>query len=132
MDRSSHARIRPLLGGLWAVAWVGIAVLLLVPVPVPAPGRSDLLVHFALFGGMAFAAIGFSRRAGQLAGLALLTIFGGTLLEFLQNLTAYRSFDLTDAAANALGATSGFGLAVIVLARWLRPSDPVLAADERP
>jgi hypothetical protein len=131
MDRSYAARLRPLLAALWAVAWVGVAVLLLLPMPVSGPGRSDLLVHFLLFGGMAFAAIGFSRRAGQLAGLALLTIVGGTALEFAQKLVAYRSFDLTDAAANALGATSGFGLAVIVLALWLRPAESPLAADEQ-
>jgi VanZ family protein len=130
MDRSIQARIRPLLAASWAIAWVGVAALLLLPVPVASPGRSDLLVHFGLFAGMAFAAIAFSRRAGQLAGLALLTIIGGTALEFAQKLVAYRSFDLTDAAANALGATSGFALAVIVLALWLRPGGPGRATDE--
>jgi glycopeptide antibiotics resistance protein len=130
MDRSIQARIRPLLAASWAIAWVGVAALLLLPVPVASPGRSDLLVHFGLFAGMAFAAIAFSRRPSQLAGLALLTIVGGTALEFAQKLVAYRSFDLTDAAANALGATSGFALAVLVLALWLRPGEPELPADE--
>ena len=107
MHRSFHAKIRPLLAALWAIAWVGVAALLLLPVPVSTPDRSDLLVHFLLFAGMAFAAVGFSRRRGQLAGLAVLTIVGGTALEFAQQLVAYRSFDLTDAAANVLGATVG-------------------------
>lgn len=129
MHRWSHAKIRPLLAALWALAWVGVAALLLLPMPVAAPDRSDLLVHFLLFAGMAFATIGFTRRAGHLAALALLTIACGTALEIAQQLVAYRTFDLTDAAANLLGATSGYALALIVLVLWLRPADPKLATN---
>jgi VanZ family protein len=130
MHRSFEAKTRPLLAALWAAAWVGVAALLLLPVPVSAPDRSDLLVHFLLFAGMAFGAIGFSRRVSQLAGLALLTIVCGTALELAQQLVAYRSFDLTDAAANVLGAMSGYALAVIVLVLWLRPADAELATSD--
>ena len=130
MHPSFAAKIRPLLAALWATAWVGVAALLLLPMPVAAPDRSDLVAHFLLFAGMAFGAIGFSRRARQLAGLALLTIAGGTALELAQQLVAYRSFDPVDAAANVLGALSGYALAVIVLVLWLRPAEPELAADE--
>lgn len=130
MHRSFAARIRPLLAAVWATAWVGVAALLLLPMPAAAPDRTDLLAHFLLFAGMAFGAIGFSRRASQLAGLALLTIVGGTVLELAQQLVAYRSFDLADAAANVLGALSGYALAVIVLVLWLRPGDPELATND--
>jgi VanZ family protein len=130
MHRLSFARIRPLLAALWALAWVGVAALLLLPVPVSAPDRSDLLAHFLLFAGMAFAAAGFSRRPGRLAGLALLTMALATALEFAQRLVAYRSFDLTDAAVNVLGAASGYGLALVVLTLWLRPADPGLATTD--
>jgi VanZ family protein len=130
MDRLFHPRIRRLLATLWAFAWIGVAFLLLLPMPIEAPDRSDLVVHFLLFGGMAFAAIGFSRRVGQLGGLALLTITASIALEFAQKLVPYRTFDLTDAAANALGATFGFALAVLVLALWLRPADPEFATGE--
>ena len=130
MHRSLPTRIRPLLAALWAAAWVGVAGLLLLPMPAPAPDHSDLLAHYLLFAGMAFAALGFSRRPGQLAGVALLTIAGGTALELAQQLVPYRSFDLTDAAANVLGATSGYALAVIVLVLWLRPAGPELATND--
>ena len=130
MHRSFAAKMRPLLAALWAAAWLGVAALLLLPMPVAAPDRSDLVAHFLLFAGMAFGAIGFSRRARQLAGLALLTIAGGTALELAQQLVAYRSFDPVDAAANVLGAMSGYALAVIVLVLWLRPAEPELAADD--
>ena len=43
----------------------------------------------------------------------------------------YRTFDLTDAAANALGATSGFALALVVLLLWIRPADPARARGAR-
>ncbi|HUH03981.1 MAG TPA: VanZ family protein [Kofleriaceae bacterium] len=129
MHRSFDAKIRPLLAGLWAAAWVGVAALLLLPMPVSTPDRGDLLLHFLLFAGMAFGAIGFCRRASQLAGLALLTIVCGTVLELAQQLVAYRSFDLADAAANVLGAISGYALAMIVLVLWLRPAAAELAAD---
>ena len=130
MHRWLPTRIRPLLAALWAAAWVGVAGLLLLPMPVAAPDRSDLLAHFLLFAGMAFGAIGFSRRARQLAGLALLTIVGGAALELAQQLVAYRSFDPVDAAANVLGAISGYALAVIVLVLWLRPAAPELATND--
>jgi len=130
MHRSFAAKIRPLLAALWATAWVGVAALLLLPMPVAAPDRSDLVAHFVLFAGMAFGAIGFSRRASQLAGLALLTILCGIALELAQKLVAYRSFDPIDAAANVLGAMSGYALAVIVLVLWLRPAEPELATND--
>jgi VanZ family protein len=130
MHRSFVARSRPLLAALWAAAWVGVAALLLLPMPAAAPDRSDLLAHFLLFAGMAFGAIGFCRRASQLAGLALLTIVCATALELAQQLVAYRSFDLADAAANVLGAMSGYALAVVVLVLWLRPAEAELAAND--
>ena len=130
MHRLFHGKIRPLLAALWGLAWVGVAALLLLPVPVAPPARSDLLVHFLLFAGMAFATVGFTRRPGHLARLALLTIVCGTALELAQRLVAYRSFDLTDAAANVLGAASGYALAAVVLALWLRPAEPGFATND--
>ena len=122
MDRTLHDKLRPLLATLWGIGWFGVAALLLLPTPVAVPGRGDLLAHFLLFAGMAFATVSFSRRASQLAGLALLTIVCATALEFAQQLVAHRSFDVTDIAANALGAISGFGLALMVLRVWVRPA----------
>jgi VanZ family protein len=113
-----------MLAALWALAWLGVAALLLSPLPAAGPTHSDLVAHFLLFGGMAFAAVSFSHRAGQLAGLTLATVIGATALELAQELVPYRTFDLIDAAANALGASSGFALALTVLTLWIRPADP--------
>jgi len=113
-----------MFAALWAVGWLIVAALLLMPVPGGVPDGTDKVVHFLLFASLAFGAIGFSHRAGQLAGLALVTIAGGIGLEFAQRLVGYRTFDLTDITANALGASSGYVLAVIVLLLLIRPADP--------
>ncbi len=128
MDWLFRPELRWLCAALWALAWLVVALLLLLPLPVAAPDRSDLLAHFLVFGAIAFGAVSFSRRVGQLALLALATIACSMLLEYAQKLAPSRSFDLTDAAANALGATSGFVLALIVLSWWIRPADPALRA----
>jgi VanZ family protein len=124
MDRLFEAKTRRTLAGLWSAAWLLVAVLLLIPIPGGVPEGTDKVVHFLIFASLAFGAVGFSHRASQLAGLALLTVAGGTALEFAQRLTPWRTFDLADAAANALGATSGFALALVVLFLWLRSRRP--------
>jgi VanZ family protein len=128
MDRLFQPKIRRTLAALWAVGWLVVAALLLLPIPGGVPDGADKVVHFLIFGGMAFGAVSFSHRAGQLAGLALLTIAGGTALEFAQRLTTWRTFDLNDAAANTLGATSGYLVALIVLMFWIRRADPTYQA----
>ena len=109
---------------LWSVAWLGVAAALLLPLGVPTPGRTDLVGHFFTFGAMAFAAVGFSRRPGQLACLALATIALGTGLEFAQKLVPYRTFDAIDGLANAFGALTGYGAALLVLFFVIRPAEP--------
>ncbi len=128
LDRLYQSKTRLTLAGLWAAAWVVVAALLLLPIPGGVPEGADKVAHFLMFGSLAFAAVGFSHRAGQLAGLALVTIAGGTALEYAQRLTSYRTFDLADAAANTLGATSGYAVALIVLLLWIRPADPAYQA----
>jgi VanZ like family len=109
---------------LWGGAWIGVALALLLPLGVPAPGRTDLLWHFLLFGVMAFATVGFSRRPGQLACLALATIACATALEYAQGLVPYRTFDPIDAVANSAGALAGYVAALLVLYYVIRPAAP--------
>jgi VanZ family protein len=110
--------------GLWCAAWLGVAAALLLPVGVSTPGRSDLVAHFLMFGAMAFVAVGFSRRPGQLACLALATIALGTALEFAQDLVPYRTFDPIDLVANSMGALAGYAAALLVLYFLIRPAEP--------
>jgi hypothetical protein len=128
MDRLFQPRTRRILAALWGVAWLIVAVLLLMPVPGGVPEGTDKVVHFLIFAGMAFGAVSFSHRAGRLSGLAILTIAGGTALEFAQRLTKWRTFDLSDAAANVFGASSGYAIALVVLLLWIRRADPARQA----
>jgi hypothetical protein len=117
-------RAKVVCAGLWSAGWVGVAAALLLPLGVSTPGRGDLVGHFLLFGAMAFGAVGFSRRPGQLAWLALATIALGTALEFAQNLVPYRSFEAIDAVANGVGALAGYAAALLVLYWVIRPAAP--------
>ena len=117
-------RAKRVCAGLWGAAWFGVAAALLLPLGVSTPGRSDLVGHFLLFGAMAFGAVGFSRRPGQLAYLALATIAFGTALEFAQDLVPSRTFEAIDAVANAIGALAGYAAALLVLYFVIRPAEP--------
>jgi VanZ like family len=128
MDRLFQPRTRRALATFWGLAWFVVAALLLLPIPGGVPDGTDKVVHFLMFASLAFGAVSFSHRPGRLAGLALLTIAGGSALEFAQRLTSWRTFDLRDAAANSLGATFGFALALLVLFLWIRPADPTQRA----
>jgi VanZ family protein len=113
---------------LWGGAWAVVAALLLLPLDVPAPPGSDLVAHFFLFGMMAFAAVGFSRRPGQLAGLALATVALGIALEYAQGFVPSRSSEIADAVANGVGTLAGYTVALLVLHLVIRPAEPRLAA----
>jgi VanZ family protein len=117
-------RARLVWAGLWALAWFGVAALLLLPLGVPTPGGSDLFGHFLLYATMAFAAVGFSRRPGQLAWLALLTIAFGAALEYAQGFVSYRTSEIADAMANAIGGLAGYGAALLMLYLVIRPAEP--------
>jgi VanZ like family len=117
-------RAKLVCAGVWGAAWLGVAAALLLPLGFSTPGRSDLAGHFLVFGAMAFGAVGFSRRAGQLACLALATIALGAALEFAQNLVPYRTSEPLDALANCVGALAGYGAALLVLYFVIRPAEP--------
>jgi VanZ family protein len=116
-------RAKLVCAALWFVAWLVATAALLLPLGVSTPDRSDLLVHFMLFASLAFGAIGFSRRPGQLICLALVTIALATTLEFAQKFLPYRTFDLIDLVANGLGAFTGYAAALLILFLVIRPAE---------
>lgn len=126
MRHLHEPRVRAAFLGLWCLGWIVLSAALLAPMPLPTPGGSDKLAHFGAFAGMAFAAVSFCHSPWRLALLAVLTTAGGVLLEFAQGFVPYRSFDLSDAIADGLGAGAGYVLALIVLYAWIRPADPAL------
>lgn len=126
MRHLHEPRVRAAFLGLWCLGWIVLSAALLAPMPLPTPGGSDKLAHFGAFAAMAFAAVSFCHSPWRLALLAVLTTAGGVLLEFAQGFVPYRSFDLSDAIADGLGASAGYVLALIVLYAWIRPADPAL------
>jgi VanZ family protein len=71
----------------------------------------DKLAHFVAYGSLTlwFGMI-FPHRIAQL-GIALAFCTMGVGVEFLQGLTDYRSMEIEDMVANALGAALGWGFA---------------------
>jgi VanZ family protein len=124
LDRPARA----LCGLLWIAAWGLVATLLLTPLPVAPPPGGDLVAHFLLFGTMAFGAVGFSRRPGQLASLALATVALGIALEYAQGFVPTRYTETADAVANGAGALAGYAVALLVLHLVIRPAEPRLRA----
>lgn len=112
---------------VWLVlGFIGCALLLyacLMPSPpqlVHVP-HYDKIVHFLayLVLGAWFAEILPRRLLWVFAGLVAL----GILIELLQSLTAYRSADVLDVAADVAGTVLGIGLARIGAMRWLEYID---------
>ena len=117
-------RAKRACAALWGVAWVGVAALLLLPLSAPGPSGSDLVGHFLLFATIAFAAVGFSRRPGQLAWLTFATGALGMALEYAQGFVPYRESELADAVANGVGALAGYAAALLALYFVIRPAEP--------
>ena len=113
-----------LLSGWGMVA--AIIVLSLIPVEVDLGEDRDKLAHFAAYGSLSFwFGMIFGGRGLQL-GVAVAFAAMGVGLEFLQGLTDYRSFEVADMAANAVGAGLGWCLvqtplkfALTLAERWI-------------
>ncbi|HEY6241813.1 MAG TPA: VanZ family protein [Burkholderiales bacterium] len=104
----SHRRIWLLLG--WGMV-ATVVVLSLIPVEVDLGEGRDKVAHFVAYGSLSFwfGMLIEGRGRQFLAALGFAAM--GVALEFLQGLTDYRTFEVADMVANAIGAALGFGLA---------------------
>lgn len=124
---NSRFRLSTCIG--WCLCWPVIAILLLQPLPFRLIARSDLLGHFLLFGLMTLSIVAFARTKAQIVALSALSIAYGIALEFGQAYVPNRTFDVADAAANAIGGIVGCVLALILLERWIHGGRSTAAAD---
>jgi uncharacterized protein YfiM (DUF2279 family) len=100
--------------GIWLLLGWGmvasVAVLSLIPLSVDLGGGRDKIAHFVSYGSLSFwfgmLYAGRTRQFGIASAFALM----GVAIEFLQGLTDYRSFEVEDMIANAIGAALGWGL----------------------
>ena len=119
-----HRRIWLLLG--WGMVF-SVVVLSLIPVDVDLGEGRDKVAHFIAYGSLSFwFGMLFAGRARQL-GIALAFALMGVGIEFLQGLTDYRTFEVADMVANAIGAALGFGLAQTPLGNALDWAERLIA-----
>jgi hypothetical protein len=106
-------------GWLYAAALVWLS---LTPSP-PDPGvdYGDKIGHFAAYALLMFWFAWLHRSAPARAGYALLWIAMGVALEFAQGGTGFRSFELADMAANALGVAAGAAAALLLSRLTAKP-----------
>jgi VanZ family protein len=119
-----YRRIWLLLG--WGMVF-SVVVLSLIPIDVDIPKGGDKVAHFIAYGSMSFwFGMLFAGRARQL-GIAITFAVMGVAIEFLQGMTDYRSFEVADMVANAVGAALGWGLAQTPLGNALDWAERLLS-----
>ena len=120
-----HRRVWLLLG--WGMVF-SVIVLSLIPVEDVDLGEGrDKIAHLVAYGSLAFwFALLFKGRARQL-GIAIAFAAMGVAIEFLQGMTDYRSFEVADMVANAVGAALGWGLAQTPLGNALDWAERLLS-----
>lgn len=115
----------PRYRGAWlTLGWLlllGIGVGSLWPtLPRATAGISDKFMHFAAYACLAFVFAGALQRA-RWPWLALALIGFGAAIELAQaGLTATRSGEWLDLAANAAGVVVGIGLVALCPGNWCR------------
>jgi len=100
---------------IWLLVGCGmvaaVVVLSLIPVEVDLGEDSDKVAHFFAYGSLSLWFGMIFSGAGRQLGIAMTFAALGATLEFLQGMTGYRSFEIADMVANAIGAVLGWGLA---------------------
>lgn len=104
-----------LVVALTIVTWASLEPIDRLP---GAANISDKVLHLGAYAALGVAAALAQRRPRIVLTVVLLTAFG-LLIEVLQGRTGYRSFDLRDLLADALGAA--FGVLVVVVFRRPEP-----------
>jgi VanZ family protein len=100
-----------------ALGWAWVAAVVYLSL-TPAPPRIELeggdkLGHFLAYAALTYWFCQFYFHKARLF-FALGFVAMGIALEFAQRATGYRSFELADMAANAIGVAAGWGAARIL------------------
>ncbi len=85
--------------------------------------HTDKLIHFLMYFILAGWFIQLYKRLSERVVILCNAILLGFIIEYLQGLTGYRSFDYLDALANSIGAGSAFLLAGTQLSLLLKRFD---------
>jgi VanZ family protein len=115
--------------GVWLAAIAATLVLGVVPLPaIDAPvAHFDKIEHAVGYALLAASAACLFRPGRPLFGVLLALVALGIVIELLQALLPWRSAELMDALANAVGVAIGGALALTPLAGILQALDRRLA-----
>ena len=106
--------LRPItLRRVWLAIGIGLIVVViwlsLTPHPVEIPvEQGDKLGHFAAYGTLMFWFAQLDARQRTRLAYAIGFVALGVALEFAQGLTDYRTFEVADMVANAIGVLLGW------------------------
>lgn len=100
------------VAGGWLLAAAIVWLSLTDSPPEPGIAHADKIGHFLAYGALMFWFALLYRRPPARAAYAALWIGVGIVLEFAQDATGTRSFELADMAANALGVLAGAAAAL--------------------
>jgi VanZ family protein len=118
------ARVRAGFVVLWAAGWAATFYWSLMPLRELPFGASDKTLHLLGYALMTLLSAGFCHAPAALLALAAGTVGASALIESVQGLLPYRSFELLDLAANAAGATLGGALALAWVTAVVRRAPP--------
>ena len=105
-----YRRLWLFLGIVYTLLLITISLIRVPDIDMPV-SFADKIIHFLMY----FILVGWFVQLYKNFSLRiiilLLAVLLGLAIEYLQGMTTYRSFDLVDALANGLGATTAFVLA---------------------
>ena len=111
-----HYRLWLIIG--WGMV-VGAAVLSLIPLSIDMREGGDKIGHFVAYAGLTFWFGMLYAGPRRRLAIALAFTLMGVAIEFLQGLTDYRSFEVADIVADAVGTVIGVALLHTPLANAL-------------
>ena len=120
MSQAIGYRYRRLWSWLGWLMVVSVLVLSLMPLSVDLSEGRDKVSHFVAYGSLMFwFGMLFPGWRNQVIS-ALGFVAMGIAVEYLQRMTGYRSFDVADMVANAIGVTIGWVVVQTPLRRLLQ------------
>jgi len=114
---------RPFRLACLRIGWLlvlAVTVLSLIPVEADLSEGRDKWSHWLAYGSLMLWFSMLHTRQMTRVWIALSLVAMGVLIEFLQGQTGYRSFDVHDMVANALGVLSGWVVALTPVGQSLK------------
>lgn len=116
-----NSRARPLWLALGWLLVLLVMVLSLAPVSIVVPvDEGDKIGHVAAYAALMLWFANLFETLDRRSMFAIGFVALGVVLEFVQGWTGYRTFDVADMAANAVGVVVGWVLAPPRLPNFLR------------